>query len=951
MSEILYQLHLSPESGLDGLVAVHKKQLADISLAEQRVLHETRKISNDIDFVFFRRFPETDVRTSQPVAYIIDNTSGKLDNGKLARLHHALWLNGTVPLLYADNADSVDILSCVAGPSAEEIRNLKYSPLDKIYKDAKNISDQIKRFSAFCLADGTFWENDLNKSYTDRKNSAHNVLLEKIKQADKEISGTTRHFARLLLLLTILVKYLEDRGVFKVRKDFFSQYAVGANSFYEVLCNGTPESIGELFKCLESRFGGDVFTLKENGKTGNRIKKLMKEIADAVQAATDRDGRLYFWGVYNFNYIPAEVISHVYQYFTQKKKTAGFTPVMLVNLMLDQVMALGDLNGGEKIFDPACDSGIFLVSAFRRLVFVNQQRKNRSLDAQELIELLRTTIYGIELRGEDAYITKLCLFIAVCDALQPEIIWEKLNFYNLIENNIFIGDISKRGKNVLASCNASKSRRGFDVIVGNPPFVESLPKAEIKDLKKARKNILLNQLPYYVLISCAGRYLCENGKLCMVQSYGFLYNSNTASMRSDFFDEFTVNKILDFVSVSGLFENESTKSVVIQLTKKRPRDNHNIIHLTFRGTISIDEKICFDPNHYDYHYVSQKEAVDKMFIWNVNLLGGGRLKQLARHLKAVPDLNDFIKLNKWSVQDGLKSCKNAAKTKQDDWLYNKPLLTSDVVSGRCIDKQMLSTTNTGGIKAPKNESAFLPPMIIIQKLNSLEALFWDEGFLAYTDEFTGINVSGNNEKTDLEIFFKSFTENIQTLQACLLLLASGTLAGGKSVHTKDIMNLPWPQNGNFDLLPWETELLDDIRNYMDDYVKCSRTSKLLKNKATDNNLENYSQTFLRLINKSYPKMRIIKYVKNGDLVFMFFSFSEKDDPLPEIDSFNLEQMIESIGSTEYVKSLQTLRVVRIFSGNTLIIIKPDNLRYWIRSTAVRDVDDTIIDILKRKKYR
>jgi hypothetical protein len=98
-------------------------------------------------------------------------------------------------------------------------------------------------------------------------------------------------------------------------------------------------------------------------------------------------------------------------------------------------------------------------------------------------------------------------------------------------------------------------------------------------------------------------------------------------------------------------------------------------------------------------------------------------------------------------------------------------------------------------------------------------------------------------------------------------------------------------------------------------------------------------------------MRMRKYVKNGDLVFMFFSFLEKDDPVPEIDSFDLEQMIQSIGSTEYFKSLQTLRVVRIFSGNTLIIIKPDNLRYWIRSTAVRDVDNTIIDILKRKKYR
>ncbi|MDR0685676.1 MAG: SAM-dependent methyltransferase [Spirochaetaceae bacterium] len=951
MSEILHQLRLSPESCLDGLMAVHEKQLADISLTEQRVLDETRRISRDIDFVFFRHFSETDVRTSQPVAYIIDNTSGKLDNRKLARLHHALWLNGTVPLLYVDNADSVDILSCIAGPAAKKAKNWNYLPLDKIYKDNKNISDQIKRFSAFCLADGTFWENDLNKSYTDRKNSAHNDLLEKIKQADRKILGVTDPFVRRLLLITILVKYLEDRGVFKARKEFFSEYATGANSFYEVLRSGTAKSLEELLGCLESRFNGNVFTLERNGKTGGLIRKLMKEMADAVQTDTDRNGRSYFWGIYDFNYIPAEVISYVCQYFTPKNENSGFTPVLLVNLMLDQVMAPGDLNGGEKIFDPACDSGIFLVSAFRRLVFVNQQRKNRRLDARELMELLRTAIYGMELREEDAYIAKICLFMAVCDALQPEIVWEKLKFCDLIGNNIFIGDIAKKGKNALTACNASKAIKGFDIILGNPPFAESLPQTVIKDLKKARINMPLNQLPYHVLASCARTYLCENGKLCMVQCCDFLYSTNTASMRSGFFGKFTVDRIFDFASINGLFENENTKAVVIQLRKKRPRDNNSIIHLTFRGTISTDEKICFELNHYDYHYVSQAEAKDREFIWKVNLLGGGRLKQLAKHLKAAPTINDFIKLNKWCAQNGIKARKNTVKTKQADWPDNTPLLTPDAVVCHQIDRQLLDTADTGRIKALKNKFAFLPPMIIISKVNSLEALFWDDGFLAYTDEFVGINISENDGKNELEIFFKDFTENIQTLRACLLLLGFGTLTAGEAAHTKDIMNLPWPQNGNFDLLPWETELLDDVRDYMDDYIKYGQISKLLKIRTTDDHLENYSQTFLRLINKSYPKMRMNKYVRNGNLVFMFFSFSEKDDPVPEIDGFNHEQIMQYIGSNEYVKFLQTLHVTRIFSGNTLIVIKPDNLRYWIRSIAVRDVDDTITDILKRKKHR
>jgi hypothetical protein len=898
MTEILYQLHLSPESGIDGLVHVRKKPAMDVSLAEQRVLHETRKISKDIDFIFFRRFLENDVRPSQPVAYIIDNTSRKLDNEKLACLHHALWLNGTVPLLYVDNADSVDILSCVAGPAAEKVKYWAYLPLDKICKDAQNISAQIERFSALALADGTFWENDLNRNYIDRKNSAYNALLERIKQADKEICGTGDPLARRLLLLTIFLKYLEDREVFKYRNNFFSEYVTGANSFYEILSGGTSKNIRRLFEYLDNKFNGDIFTL-EIKQNRYLTRGLMEKIANAVQADTDQNGHLYFWGIYNFKYIPAEAISCIFQHFTQKGKNTGFTPILLVNLMLDQVMALENLTGNEKIFDPASGSGLFLVSAFRRLVFVSQQRKNKSLDVRELMELLTTAVYGMELREDAAYITSLCLALAVCDAVQPEIIRNKLKFIKLIGKNIFTG--GKSGK-------ADKLPKGFDIILGSLLFMENPDPVLVKSLKNAGTGIPANQLGYHALINYAKNRLVKNGRLCMIQRCGFLYNSRITSVRSDFLGEFTINKIFDFVSINGLLDDENIKAVVIQLQKKPPHDRNKIMHLTFRGTISANERVCFEMDHYDCHYVSQKEAMDNIYVWKANLLGGGRLYQLERHLKALPAMKDVIKSNKWLMQAGLKN---------------------------------LETTEN------------LRHLVVLSQVDSLEAVFWEGGFLENAEQSIGITSLGNDEKKEIDIFFENIIRNIQILRACLLLLGSGTLSGEKTTaytKMKNIMNLPWPQDGRFDLLPWEAELLDDVRDYMGDYVKYGQKSKLLKTRVADSDLENYSHTFLRLMNKSYPKMRMRKYVRNTNLVFMFFSFSGMDDPLPEIDGCDRVQMLQSIGSNEQAISLQTLHITRILTGNTLIIVKPDNLRYWIRSIAVRDVDDTIMDIfLKRKK--
>jgi len=42
--------------------------------------------------------------------------------------------------------------------------------------------------------------------------------------------------------------------------------------------------------------------------------------------------------------------------------------------------------------------------------------------------------------------------------------------------------------------------------------------------------------------------------------------------------------------------------------------------------------------------------------------------------------------------------------------------------------------------------------------------------------------------------------------------------------------------------------------------------------------------------------------------------------------------------------LRTIRVLRLYLENVLVLIKPDRLRYWIRSTAIQDADETLTDL-------
>jgi hypothetical protein len=940
MSNILYQLKLTPASCFDGLVQVSENLPRDISLSEKRIIQDTLKISKkDIDFVFFRRFTKDDIRTSQAVAYIIDNTSGKLSKESLARLHHTLWLSGIVPLLYIDNEDSVDILSCAAKPAAEKAKDWTYNPLDEILANAENINEQIKRFSAFRLANGTFWEDRRNKDYINTNKSAHNVLLEKIKQADKEINGESNPVARRLLLITLLVKYLEDRGVFNSDHKFFSRFTEGAKSFYDVLKKGTLENLENLLKCLENKFNGDIFVIKNNKINQNMIKK----ITSIVSADIDANGQLYFWDIYNFEHIPVEVISHIYQYFTEKGQGAVFTPILLVNLMLDQVMPLERIKGDEKIFDPTCGSGIFLVSAFRRLIYVNQQKNNKWLNPQALVGLLKNSIFGVELHEEAAYITSFSLALAVCDALQPDIIWHELQFEKTVEHNIFIGDFGKRGKDALM---ASESDIGFDIILGNAPFIKELTPAIIEDLNKNNKTIPDKQLAYYVLIASIEKYLSEYGKICMIQPYGFLYNAQTMTMRCNLFSNFTIDKILDFVSINGLFHDANTKAIAILAKKEKPSFENKIVHLTFRRTVAIKEKICFELDYYDYHSVLQREVINEEYKWKANLLGGGRLVQLAQRLGEIPTIQEYIDSKKWYAQVGLKFGRTSKKAKQADWLYNKPLLTSNALHNHVIEKKLLIKVDTKRIREPKSENAFLPPLMIISQMDTLDSAFWNNSFLAYTHEFIGIKAPKENEN-ELASFFKIFKENIMILQSCVLLLGFRTLAGRSTATYKtDIMDLPYPSNGDFNLVPWEKELLDDIRNYMAEYVRIGQNSELLKTEASEEDLLHYSQTFLRLMNKAYPNLKKCKEQKNNDFRLIAFSFTGDDNSLPELNDSNWLETLSSLIEKEKNDILRTQRVIRIHTGDILIIVKPNKLRYWIRSTAIRDVDDVIVEIIK-----
>ncbi len=143
-----------------------------------------------------------------------------------------------------------------------------------------------------------------------------------------------------------------------------------------------------------------------------------------------------------------------------------------------------------RILDPACGSGAFLIQAVDVLMNISRamyERQSTNTTQQTLDDVWEETtirriitenIYGVDLNRESVDITKLSLFLKMVTNNNSLIDLSK----NIKAGNSVISDITKPGafdwkKNFP---DIVRSSGGFDVIIGNPPYVRQ-EKLDYKD--------------------------------------------------------------------------------------------------------------------------------------------------------------------------------------------------------------------------------------------------------------------------------------------------------------------------------------------------------------------------------------------------------------------------------------------------------------------------------------
>lgn len=940
MSSALNVLNLGAESGksFPGLVSVRGKR-AGLSVDEEAAVRRADAIG-DIDHVFFRRF--SDARSSQVAAYVIDNHDSRFSERELAGIHQKLWWNGAAPLLYVGWQTRVDVLSCARGPDFwKKGDTLEYDPAETI-DTAGRISDALQslreRFSAARLSTGTFWENEENAKLAVAEKAAHRRLIQAVVETDAELEGEKNPVLRRLLLLVVLIKYLEDRNVFP--DGWFGHFCKGSRTFFAVLQEGSPEDVRSLLTALENKFNGDVFCLGETDRHQLTTSEL-RRFAELVEARTIKAQR-YLWATHSFEHIPVEVLSHLYQRFAQPGKGAVFTPPFLASLILDYAMPYARLSGKEKVLDPTCGSGVFLVGAFRRLVHHWQSRHDwRRPDVETLKGILKRSIFGVELQEEAVHLTAFSLALAVCDALQPNVIWRELRFDKLEGSNLLSGDFFAH----LTTLRTQGGKGGFSTIVGNPPFLSPSNEAAEQtgdDDTEDSDEVPDNQVAYRVA-SDSMKLLKDGGLMCLIQPHGFLYNANAkmSAFRRNFIINNRVDAVLDFCSIRKLYDGKDPKTVAVLATRRKPKPDHSIAHYTFRRTVSVHERLGFELDHYDCHAVPQRVAEQHDWVWRVNLLGGGRLQQLTERFAAMQTLREFVEDQKWDYGEGFVAAKTGRR-EPAPWLTGKPFLPTSAFTEKGIDESQITDVTETKFRSAYAEARYTAPIVMIRELDSLPCVFRRKGFLAYKANIVGIS-SPLSEGKKLRRFYDRFLAHREVLRPLCLLLGSQALLGKSTVPMKrDFDALPWPENDDsLQLSFWEKALCDEVVEYVAEYVRRGQNSRLLRDAVSPAQLGEYSALFVRLLGSVYSNLRATRSFTFDGLACQTFCFGDAPELRWPADwKLNLRSLVYS----RQGEALRAVRVLRFYEANTILIVKPDRLRYWIRSTAIRDADETLTDL-------
>lgn len=929
---------------------------------------------------------------------------------ELAKLHKLCWNHGLAPMLWVITPDEVLLYNSYSQPKEQDEIDPNRNLIEKFKTTESDLERMNKYASRLQIESGEFWQWEKAKKI-DRQQRVDSVLVKDLNDAEKELTENQkldRQFAHALLIRSVFVAYLQDRGI--LNQDFFSN-RFGVESFNTLLNNKLATY--NFFEWLQTIFNGDLFpiSLKEKNAVDNKHLKIAQSL---ISGKVDpKTGQLRLWRFYDFKVIPIELISSIYESFiyatdakTAKENSTHYTPINLVDLVLSEVFK--QLDGNAKVLDLACGSGVFLVESLRRLVV--KRCANGEIPTRYLIrETLYNQIFGVDIETKAVQIAAFSLYLTALELdyelEQNRQLTDDLKFEKLIGKNLFDSDAF----NEKAEFNQIEvfAQKQFHAIVGNPPWTKStLNKSAEKYCKCKRPEsgypdgypTAYGTPPDQAFLWRIGDF--ANEKTCIgliLHGKPFFSNDSAAkkakeSLLMRYKPKVIVN--LSKLYRDDLFPNSEAPAMILIAAGKRSEQRDNFYFVCPERSIDFRQHGIMEIGAEHIKKLPVFSTALDSDMLKIATWGSARDMSLVQKLRYFSTIEE-IAGNK--LKNGFKKGNFEAVPEE---LVGKKWLNSGKMPKYHMNIDELDILPYHRMGASRKPEIYKIPLIIISQKVEATGLFSafsqksrENEYIVYTQKYCGISFP--TEKVDIAHYINGVI-NSSLMSYFLFLTASSWGIERKEVTKQDLERicLPQPNEDNERLITQIIEiegrlcqspsksgekdlkkqldkavfdlygLNDDERILVEDttqitidlYMNREKSAALKKPKATD--LKAYALRFMSVIEPFFDTLKErsiaadIFDIANAPLQVVKFSivpYPGREQIIKTIQAEDLITVLQSIAKqlpSKLGDRVFTRRNLKVYVGENIYIIKPCQLRYWSRSAGLNDADAILVENLR-----
>lgn len=669
---------------------------ANINICKELSFHD-RKVLNEIKpCAFF-------IVNGKPKVLFFDYISEK-DNKQ--ELYKKIW-NAQVPIIIFNDYNSIKVFN---GNSIELSQTFNIN-LQFVLEKKHSECSKTSAFSYWNITNEHFLQN-----YEEvfSKNTLNQVMISNIKCVTEKLKNQYKvKFATKLILRIIFIRFLIDRGIDIGYDGFNGDILKSQGTLLSVVDN--KKELYSFFSYLKKKFNGNLFELGEeiyDSTLNDEVFKLLKCFLSGKEEM--ESGQLSFLPLYDFNIIPIELISNIYEILLGKKAQdddkAFYTPEYLADYMVKE--SLGTFlnkNLECKILDPSCGSGIFLVESLQLIISKNVDEDGYIKSNDKLCKLIESNIYGVDSNPEAIDVTIFSLYLTLFDYKDPKSL-DDFKLPNLKNKNLWVSDFFDDKKLV------TLKKIKFQFILGNPPW------GSVKEGLHLQYCIE-NEVPQYrqeisrSFIVKVKEYCNEDTICCLLVPSKLFYNQKKPAIE---FRKLLLLKceILKMVELSAarnlIFKKADAPAAILMFRNSKENClNHKMFHLSLKPNMffKIYHVIAIEKN--DIKNIQQSILYENDWVWKVCVYGNSWDIDIIRMLKRkFPKIKDVIKKNNLKTGAGISD--SVGKYDAKDYFGRRVIESSN------IDTLYFNSSSSSIFKKEKiyrlgKKEIFSPPYCLLRK--------------------------------------------------------------------------------------------------------------------------------------------------------------------------------------------------------------------------------------------